>query len=585
MTKRSPAKAGTGSRAAAWAARRIVDGFDRYFEAFGEITRRSRQRFESRDWLGVQQDARDRLLLYGRVVTEVTADVNGFLGEHVNDAGVWSQMKAIYAEAITPLATAEIAETFFNSVTRRVFTTVGVNPSIEFVDFRFQRLPPTSGRPPYRSYRRRKSTKKLVRKLLAKLPFAVPYQGVDEAVSRIAREIEAHWEVGAAPVPFEAIDVLKSVFYRRKCAYLVGRVRGGDRVMPLVIALVHTDGVRVDAVLVAETDVSILFSFTRSYFHADVEWPADVIQFLQSFLPLKPVSELYTALGYNKHGKTELYRDLQRHIMRSDDRFDFAPGARGMVMVVFTMPGLGVVFKVIRDRFVYPKKTTRAEVMRRYQLVFRHDRAGRLVDAQEYEYLAFARERFSESLLEELLAVASHSVTLRGDEVVIKHLYAERRVRPLDLYLREADTRASRRAALDYGQAIRDLAATNIFPGDLLTKNFGVTRHGRVIFYDYDELCLLSECVFRTIPEATNPEDEFSAEPWFYVGPDDVFPEEFVSVLGLSGPSRAAFLERHGCIFDADFWCDLQDRNKGGEVLDIFPYSSDCRISYDVAAG
>jgi hypothetical protein len=68
------------------------------------------------------------------------------------------------------------------------------------------------------------------------------------------------------------------------------------------------------------------------------------------------------------------------------------------------------------------------------------------------------------------------------------------------LFLREADPAAAESAIIDYGNALRDLAASNVFPGDLLLKNFGVTSHGRVIFYDYDELCLVSDCVFRDLP-------------------------------------------------------------------------------------
>ncbi len=265
--------------------------------------------------------------------------------------------------------------------------------------------------------------------------------------------------------------------------------------MPLAIALRNTErGIVVDAVVLTERDISVIFSFTRSYFHAAVRRVADVIQFLRSLMPYKPIAELYNALGHNKHGKTEAYRSLQRHLARTDERFGFAPGARGMVMVVFTLPSYDVVFKVIRDTFEQPKRTTRDRVRERYRLVFTHDRAGRLVDAQEFEHLVFARDRFSDDLLDELLHSASRSVHLEGDQVVIEHLYAERKVRPLDLYLSDADTAAAIRVALDYGQAIKDLAATNVFPGDLLFKNFGVTRHGRVIFYDYDELCLLSEC-------------------------------------------------------------------------------------------
>src|SRR6185503_2509662 len=112
-------------------------------------------------------------------------------------------------------------------------------------------------------------------------------------------------------------------------------------------------------------------------------------------------------------------------------------------------------------------------------------------------------------------------------------LYTERRMTPLNLYLREVDSRHAQDAIVDYGEAIKDLARTNIFPGDMLLKNFGVTRHRRVIFYDYDELCLLTTCHFRDLPAARDDLEETGAEPWYYVGPHDIFPEEFLTFLGL----------------------------------------------------
>jgi isocitrate dehydrogenase kinase/phosphatase len=334
----------------------------------------------------------------------------------------------------------------------------------------------------------------------------------------------------------------------------------------------------VDAVLPSEAEASIVFSFTRSHFHADVPSPAAAIGFLRELMPVKPIAELYTALGYHRHGKTEFYRDLQRHLLRTDDRFDIAPGAPGMVMIVFTMPSYDVVFKVIRDTFPPPKQTTPDQVKRRYALVFAHDRAGRLVDAQEFEGLTFPRSRFTPRLLAELRDHATRTVRFTGETAALAHLYTERRVRPLDLHLAEATADEARRAVLDYGQAVRDLAATNVFPGDILPKNFGVTRHGRLVFYDYDELRLLSECRFRAIPPPHCPEDELSDEPWFHVGPDDVFPEHLGRFVPFSGALRDAFLEAHGALYTVAFWEELQARNAAGDVLDIYPYAEERRL-------
>ena len=565
---------------AARAAGMVFDGFAGWLSAFAAVTARARHRFARCDWAGMQGDARERLELYGQVADDLLARLTPLLAGRLRDEAIWAAMRTAYAERVAGHPAVELAETFFNSVTRRVFTTIGVNAAIEFVDFRFGRVPILPNDPPIRTYVRHDDPVATIQRLLGERDFGVAWAALAQDAERVAEVIDRQWELGGAPLDFEEIEVLEPAFFRRKGAYLVGRVRGGERVMPLVLAVVHRPaGLAVDAALVTEEDASIVFSFTRSYFHVETARPGDVIAFLRSLLPQKPVGELYTALGHHKHGKTEFWRDLQRHLARTEERFHEAPGVPGTVMAVFTMPSLDVVFKVIRDVMPAAKRVTREAVKRRYRFVFTHDRAGRLVDAQEFEHVSFDRERFAEPLLEELLRTAGRSVRLAGDQVVLEHVYTERRVRPLDLYLRTADPTRARHAALDYGRAIRDLAATDVFPGDLLLKNFGVTRHGRVVFYDYDELCTLAECRFRELPAARDPADEVADEPWFGVGPSDVFPEELTRWMPFRGALRDVFFAEHAGLFTAEFWRGLQARAAVGELVDIFPYRAEIRLN------
>jgi isocitrate dehydrogenase kinase/phosphatase len=378
---------------------------------------------------------------------------------------------------------------------------------------------------------------------------------------------------------FDAIEALRPMFFRNKGAYIVARIVRDGHELPLVLPLLHGEGgVYVDAVLMREADVSILFSFTRSHFHVAAGSPGDVIAFLRTILPRKPVAELYIALGYHKHGKTEMYRHLRRHLSHTTARFELASGDRGLVMIVFGLPDYDMVFKVIRDRFEFPKNTTAEDVRRRYRLVFERDRVGRLVEAQEFHRLELARERFAPEVLDELLSAASKSVRLAGDDVVIDHLYTERKVQPLNLYLRQARPTTARHAVIDYGRAIKELAAANIFPGDFLLKNFGVTRHGRVVFYDYDELCLLTDCRFRSLPAPRNVEEELASEPQFTVGEDDVFPEEFRTFLGLPDPLADLFEKHHAELFSPRFWTEMQERHRRGEIMDFYPYPQRDRL-------
>ncbi|HKZ85672.1 MAG TPA: bifunctional isocitrate dehydrogenase kinase/phosphatase [Anaerolineae bacterium] len=564
----------------AWyAADAISRAFEAYRQQFAEITRRAKSRFENQDWHGMQRDAVERLDVYARVIALLVVDIRSLLGERVHDRALWAQMKAATSAWIARRADFELAETFFNSVTRRIFATIGVDPKIEYVDSDFDAPPQTLSEPVYVAFTRHGSTRSLIADMLAHYRFAIPYESLDRDTRLVEAEIQSRWGQAYGEQPIESIEVVKPVFYRNQGAYLIGRIRGGDGSVPLAVALRSGDeGVVVDAVLLTEDEVSIVFSFTRSYFHVDVEQPHDVIRFLKSIMPLKRVAELYIALGYNKHGKTELYRDLLRHLHQSDDKFVIAPGDRGMVMVVFTLPSYDIVFKVIRDKCLPPKTATRQDVMDRYQLVFKHDRAGRLVDAQEFEHLAFTVDRFSDDLLAELREAAPGSVTIQDGIVDIKHLYTERRITPLNLYLRDAQPVAAAEAVLDYGEAIKDLAATNIFPGDLLLKNFGVTRHGRVIFYDYDELCLVTDCNFRDMPRARDDEEEMQSEPWFYVGPNDIFPDEFMRFLGFRGHARETFLEAHRDLLTAGYWRRVRERHIDGEIIDIFPYRQSKRL-------
>lgn len=560
------------------AAAAIHGAFDDYHNEFKAITRRAQARFERREWAKWQDDAVERLGLREAVIQRLVAGLRAMLGEQVHSRYVWAAIKDAYARLINQRKDVELAETFYNSVTRRILTTVGVEPELEFVWFGATTIP-TGDTPIVRVYRQVTTLEEMIKAILRDYAFAVPYQDIDGDAQRVGRIMERHLRAYWDTPDFDAVEMVKSVFYRNKGAYLVGRMRKRNRVIPIILPLLNTDdGIIVDAALFSEEEASVVFSFTRSYFHVEADIPGDLVGFLKSILPLKPVAELYIAIGYHKHGKTERYRALYRHLNNSNDKFEIARGAKGMVMTVFTLPSYDMVFKIIKDRFAYPKTSTRAQVMDRYKLVFKHDRVGRMVDAQEFEGLTFSRDRFSPELLAELQETAANTVTIADDEVIIKHLYTERRLYPLDLYIKEMSFEKAKAAVIDYGHAIIDLAAANIFPGDLFIKNFGVTRHGRVVFYDYDELCLLTDCNFRELPTSRDYDDEVADQPWFAVAENDIFPEEFRKFLWFPAPLRKVMEEHHNRLFTVEFWRELQQRTSAGEILDFFPYAQKKRF-------
>ena len=557
-------------------------GFEKYRSGFRRITRASQRHFEAADWHGVQRDMRERLALYTAVVERVVASiVELFRGGR--DEALWSAMKDEYARLMAGRGDLELAETFYNSVTRKVFNTVGVHRDREFVQRGETDGLTPRGTVPVRTYPGSSTSSafsptSVGHQILDDYAFSIPYADPDGDARLVSLEIEkavsAAWPF--SPCAFDFVEMLEPVFFRNKGAYLAGRVVRGTRFLPLIIALHNVEGrISVDAVLLTEAEASTVFSFTRSYFHVDVDAPAGMIRFLKDIMPRKPVAELYNGLGYDKHGKTELYRDLLRHLARSSDRFEIARGEKGLVMIVFTMPSYDLVFKVIRDTFGPTKTVTRSDVRERYQFVFERDRAGRLVDTQQFEHVAFDLDRFDPALLAELTAEAAGSVRVEGDRVVIAHLYTERRVTPLNLYVREAPDDAAREAVFDFGRAIKDLGATNIFPGDLLIKNFGITRSGRIVFYDYDELCLLTDVEFRELPQS---DDERGGEASFYVGPRDVFPEELINFFGLPKPLRELFVRVHGDLLRPEWWNRMKERHKKGEIVDVIPYKPARRL-------
>lgn len=553
-------------RDVAWIVR---EAFEAYREGFHGFTARARAHFENADWAEARRITTERLDLYGACLQGALFRLHERLGEQFHDRDRWHAANESFRGHLAGLPDAELAETFFNSVTRRVFATSGVDPAIEFVHpLAAEPLPEQLDRV-VRVCPRRHDTAGLVARLLDHHAFACGFEDLARDATRVARDLDA-----ADPAPVEAIESARVLFYRGQAAYLVGRARrAGGASHPVVIALANRGGgVSVDAALLTEDEASVVFSFTRSYFFVEADRSRELVAFLHRLLPRKPLAELYDAIGHPRHGKTELYRSLLDHLARSDDRFETAPGQKGMVMLVFALPAYDLVFKIIKDAFPPPKATTRRQVMRKYDLVFRHDRAGRLVDAREFEHLAFDRARFAPEVLEALASEARESAQIGADRVVLRHLYTERRLRPLDLFLREAQEGPKRVAIVDYGESIRDLARSNIFPGDMLLKNFGVTRHGRVVFYDYDELAVLTDCRFREVPRARYDEEEMAGEPWFFVGENDVFPEEFLPFLGLDDAAREAFLSQHRDLLTVGFWTELQEQHRQGHVPEVFPY-------------
>ncbi len=546
----------------------ILTGFRAYRNEFGEVTAAARTRFETADWQAALAANRTRLDLYREHLRPVVAQLKDIEIDRVR----WQAVRAAYHEMSRHEWDAELAETFYNSIHRAVTSDQAVDDSQMFVTTALPPVRPVGRDAVVRSFTPENSVFDMVKDILHAFDFSLPWRHLDQDVSNILRSLaEERPEIRSSRAL--AVEILTSVFFRNKGAYLIGKLIYENRSWPVALPLLNDNGkLYVDTLICDEDEFSIMFSFTRSYFMVATPRPRALIDFLHELLPNKKISELYSAVGLYKHGKTEFYRGFLEHLQNSNDQFVIAPGIKGMVMSVFLLPSYQTVFKIIKDRFPAQKNTTAAEVRVKYTMVKAHDRVGRMADTQEFQNISFPRARFSEALLTELQTVAANSLVLTDTMVIIRHLYTERQMTPLNIYVEQANDVELRGALDEYGNAIKQLAGANIFPGDMLLKNFGVTRHGRVVFYDYDEICYLTEVNFRRIPEPRNEDEAMSSDAWYSAAPNDVFPEEFRRFLFGKPVVKALFIQMHGDLFTPEYWKSLQDSINDGHVLDVFPY-------------
>ena len=566
-------------------ARTILNGFTSYFADFENITLAARTRFENAEWQAMHAASTRRIDLYKTKVLETLEFVKHIAGDRINDLLFWTETRGVYAELVRGMTNFEIAETFYNSIYNSVFGHRRIRDEYAFVFSPQGDMPPVDVSRVVVKFSAEQGLDQAVKSLLNHYSLYLPYEDIDRDVANVVARIEQ--ELGDQfdlDNPQLQLQMLEHHFYRNKAVYVVGRLVVGDQQMPLVLPMLHNENldeprIFIDAALFGSDLVSLLFSFTRTYFMVDASTPSQYVLFLQQLMPKKAVSEIYSCIGHHRHGKTYYYRCAYRHMRSTSDQFIVAPGIKGMVMTVFTLPSYEFVFKIIKDRFTPPKEVTHQLVKDKYQLVKRWDRAGRMADTQEFTNLVFERARFSEELMEELYQTCPSQVEISGTALIIKHCYVERRMTPLNLYLQDASDDEVDAVMNDYGKSIKELAAANIFPGDMLLKNFGVTRHGRVVFYDYDEIQPLLECNFRKIPPPRDEYEEMSGQPWYSVGPNDVFPEEFRLFFSGNQRARRAFDAQHSDLYQASFWTDLQARIRSGYVEDFFPYPKNSRFS------
>ena len=587
-------------------AKAMMDGFNRHYRLFRAESARAKHRFETRDWPAQQRAQRERIEFYDLRVNECVKRLHKEFQAEQQPMEVWEQVKLLYIGLLVNHHQPELAETFFNSVTTKILKRayfqndfIFVRPAVstEYIENDEPKALPT-----YRCYYPTPATMLAeVRRMVEDFDLRVPFDDLGRDAALVLDAMKRRFDHHKLRANFQ-IQALSGLFYRNKGAYVVGKIINGFQEVPFALPILHDENGRlvIDAALFGEDDLLMLFSFARAYFMVDMEVPSAYVQFLRSLMPRKPRAEFYNALGLAKQGKTLFYRDFLAHMRHSTDKFRIAPGIKGMVMLVFDLPSFPFVFKVIKDYYPPQKDTTREQIRGKYLLVKQHDRVGRMADTLEFSEVGFPRDRFTDELIAEIQKFAPSQLEISdrdGDgttEVILKHCYIERRMIPLNIYLQEAfdtlqtpgiDDSSLKRAreqithaVIDYGNAIKDLVAANIFPGDMLWKNFGITRHGKVVFYDYDEIEYITDCNFRRVPPPRNEDDEMSGDIWYSVGPHDVFPETFGPFLLGNPMVREDFMQHHADLLDAAFWQAHKERIAAGHVFDVFPYERSRRF-------
>lgn len=561
-------------------AKRILGGFNQHYENINSASIQAKEYFEKRQWDLIEKESKLRLNYYDEQVGLYCSELKSELEQKERIPGFWRSVKRYYVHLISEHKQPELAETFFNSVFCHLFERSFYNNqyiftkpcvSINYIDM---------DEPVIDSYIVRDSNlEDVFSQILQSYSFAGGFEDLSRDVKRLTEQLYDQFDHIHEEL-FE-IQAINSSFIRGKGAYIVANIITGlHSNRPILIALLNEEnrGIFVDSLVTDLRSISSIFSFSRSYFFIDTEYPSAIVEYLRTAIPGKTRADLYSLIGLHKHGKTLLYRHFLKYSKITKEKLIIAPGIKGMVMSVFTFPMFPFVFKMINDRFMPPKTGTRKMVQDKYYFVKNHVRIGRLADTWEFSDVAFPLSDIDDALLEDLKTKAPSNIEIEDDLLIIKHMYIENKMTPLNIYLESATEEQQCHIINDYGLAIDELINSNIFPGDMLTKNFGVTRQNRVVFYDYDEITLMSKPNFRKIPEAKTHEQEMASEPWYYVGDDDVFPEEFRYFMFPSPSMKAIFNQNYSKLLDADYWTSIQERIDQEGVMDYYPYGQEKRM-------
>lgn len=539
----------------------IFNEYAQYRQQVEHYTALAAKRFIDADWQGQRLAVRSRIKLHDNCLTALHQQLANI------DSTYWTRerWKATYDHYVKLLASKvdSLAISFFDAVGRLLYK--GDAPTY-LSSVAIEELVHTDTQLVSTAWQGEAS----LMQLLKATGFYDKIKAVEQKQLQLFSEFQQNHNVGNQGI----LQACTDLFYRNRHAYMVGRIVIETRSLPFILCFVHADdAIELNAVLFGEDALKNIFSFSRSYFLMHTQRPIVIVNFLRLLMPSKPEAQLYINLGYQFHGRELLLHTVEGQGKNLPELFTEAPGTRGLVMVVITQRSSEFVIKLIRDECKPPKNTLPEEVHQKYAFVAAQDRVGRLADAQRIDFLRLPRYAFPPALIDLIQAECSQSCALTAEWLVLRSVYVERKLVPLNIFLETNSGDQLYQALLDFGNAIREMAMSNIFAGDLLIKNFGVTPEGRVIFYDYDEIVPVTSCNFRVMPAPANHEQEYENESWLVVKDEDVFPEEWPKFLIAEGPQREFCKDQHADIFRASYWNAIKNMHERGEIVDIQPYA------------
>jgi isocitrate dehydrogenase kinase/phosphatase len=564
------------------AAELIADSHRGYFSAFNSLTAEAQEIFEKRDWTQSTLNAERRVRLYRAAVDAAWQKMQRLLPERLLDRRFWMAARLAFLERIFNDYEADLALTFFYSMMRLAFDQE--DTPVEYDDDGLaQHSHIWNPQPVWELYEATpKQMSRSVIRLLRNCGFRAHFENPQRDAGLVTARLLDDWGrliSGGTP---RHLRMLRAVFYRDREAYLVGELTSRGRKLPVVLALRNEEaGIRVDAVLTGKEDMrNILFISTRSTFHVHTDNYREVLSFLDTLSPERGHPAMCAVLGFTHPARVALNQRLQLHLRETGERFTATPGRVGMAMVVFAPPSFPYVFKVIRDYSSKTGWTGRTRIIDLYRWVHETNRGRLMLDAWLYRNLDFSRGHFDEGVVQELLRSAPHSVRIEGDRIIFKHVYAQRRVRPLNTFFDETRDRAQRENVIDaFGSFIKDLAGMGLFVGDCygLPFNTGLTHGLNVALFDFDDLGPLFRYRFRETPQLPTEQDEFlwnteTDGAWFPVGEFDVLVDEWERFLGVPPDLRDYFRRKHGDLFTIGYWVDVQRRLAAGELHYVLPY-------------